>query len=618
MRKMKDIINFIVACALLLLAMVIGTACSDGDDKAGLSKYPTPTISEFSPSEGYPSSVVTIKGTNFGSERTEREGRVYFGGVEATEYLNWSDNEIQVRVPENGQTGNISLWIWKNNVETTTEFTCIPGAEITGISPNPAVVNSTIVLSGKNFQSFMDKGVQASDVKVSFCVEGGSVEALADELTETTLSVVVPAEAKKGTLSVDFGGYQRVSTPILKLVGDYHFAFLDYEECGGSLRIAGGGIDQTKDGAWVIFKFTAPATGLFDFYSQAATMKDGSALNINISENLQTLKTQPLNDNLTKVVENKGSWSDETKAVYGPFYLKEEVEYYVKILFITTSGSWCANLYDLGMDLSVDQNQTPVNDQEGNYVDYVIYQHNFNSGISYYPFKAAWAWKPNYIEVKDQCLEFYYNYEALLQDNRRERRGAEVSCDFHTPKEGWYGFKIYLPEDKFPMNEDGIIIAQIFNQGCYNVWAGHFKINSGRLILSYRNGNGAVTETKIDLGKLETNTWYPVVLHFKVGQNKKGLVQAWIGDNMTETNPSHDSGSINFGMGHWIDDDTLDDTGTNQECLKKNPSYGGNDGIGCKFGLYVQNKMDITIRFDDIKVLEGNPSGAFDIVKPGN
>lgn len=83
---------------------------------------------------------------------------------------------------------------------------------------------------------------------------------------------------------------------------------------------------------------------------------------------------------------------------------------------------------------------------------------------------------------------------------------------------------------------------------------------------------------------------------------------------MVEGSPAYDSGNCNFGFAHWIDDDTLDDTGNNSECVGYNGTY---DALGCKFGLYVTNKVDMTIRFDDLKALEGNPAGAFDIVKPG-
>lgn len=609
--NMKKILYSIATSFLLASAAFVGAACSDDDDNDVLNKYPAPTISGYSPSEGFPSSVVTISGTNFGAERTERVGRVYFGGVEATEYVGWSDSQIQVRVPEGGNTGAITLWVWKNHTETTSEFACLPGAEITGINPNPAFPGSTIVLTGKNLQTFIDKGVQASDIIVTFCTEEGTVDATAKGLTAESISVEVPYTAKGGALSVNMGGYQQVGAPVLNLAGDYHFKFTDYVECGGSIKIADGNIDSTKDGAWVIFKFTAPATGLFDVYTQAATMKDGSSLNVNIGENLSALKVQALNENLTRPVTNKGNWNTDTKEVYGPFYLKEGVEYYLKVLFQTTSGSWCANLHEMGMSLSTDQSQTPVNGQGGEVADYVIYQNDFNSGTSYYPFVAQWDWEPNYIEVKDQCLEFYYNYAALQADNRRMRKGAEITCDYHTNRDGWYGFRFFLPEGKFPMDEEGIIIAQIFGRGCKNSWAGHLSIDKGVLKLSHRHA--LIDPVVGEVGKLETNKWYSVVVYFKAGLNDKGRLKVWMGDNMTEGNPAYDSGDCRFGFGHWIDDETLDDTGTNAECTGYDGTY---DCLGCKFGLYVQNKVDITIRMDDIKALEGNPAGAFSIVKP--
>lgn len=63
-------------------------------------------------------------------------GRVYFGGVEATDYESWSDNdEIKSTSTAEGITGIITLWVWKNHTETTDEFICVPGAEITSINP---------------------------------------------------------------------------------------------------------------------------------------------------------------------------------------------------------------------------------------------------------------------------------------------------------------------------------------------------------------------------------------------------------------------------------------------------------------------------------------------------
>ncbi len=595
----------------IFLTMISFVAFSCSEEETVVSKYPVPTITSFSPSQGFPTSIVTISGTEFGNERTERIGRVYFGGVEATEYVSWSNNEIKVRVPETAKSGNITLWVSKNFTETESEFTCIPGAVFTGINPNPVFPGNTIVLTGKNLDFYLDNGVQPSDITVSFCAEEGKIEATAKELTATTLSVVVPMGAKTGALTIDLAGYQTVTSPELNIVGDVKFSFMDYLESGGTVTIKDTGIDSTKDGAWVIYKITPPASGLYEIYSYAGTQKDGSSINININKNLDALKVQPLDDRLTQAIP-KGAWGDRNKGIYGPFYMNEGDEYYVKVLFKTTSGSWVANLHELGITLCADQSKTPVNSQTDQNVDYVIYQNNFNSGSSYYPFVASWAWEPNYIEVKDQCLEFYYNYEALKNDDRRMRKGAEITCDFHTTTEGWYGFKFFLPEGKFPMTEDGIIIAQIFNKGCKNSWAGNLVINSGKLQLYHRH---ALIDPVVGTvaTNLETNKWYSVVLYFKVGRDNGGSLKAWIGDNMVENSPIYDSGDCRFGYGHWIDNNTLDDTGNNPDCAGYNGEY---DALGCKFGLYVQNQVDITIRMDEIKALQGNPSGAFNIVKP--
>lgn len=607
---MKKYNNILMYFLLAFIGFAV-TACSDDDAVAG--KYPAPTITGFSPAEGLPTQVVTITGSEFGSERTDRIGRVYFGGVEAREYVSWSDTEIKVRVPEGGKTGPIGLWVWKNSTETSDEFTCVPGAEITSVNPSPTFPGSQIVINGKNFQYFIDKGLTAKDVTVEFCSEEGTKKVVADALTANSVTVTVPMDAKGGGISVSFGDFQKVNGPEIQLVGDLKLSLMDYLEKSGTITIEESGIGSTKNGAYVIYQFDAPATGLFDVSLMTGTTKDGSSLNVNIGDNLNALKTGALNEKLTHEMKKTGSWATNWKDQWGAFYLEEGKTYYLKITFLQKGSSWVGNIADVGLSISANQNQTPVNGAAKPSGDYVLYQNDFNSGNLYLPFKDAWAWEPNYIKVVEKYLEFYYNYKALLEDDRRMRRGAEVTCDYKTTTEGWYGFKFYLPEGKFPMTESGIIIAQIFNQGCKNCWAGHLSIDKGELKLSHRNA--LVDPTEGSLGKLQTNKWYSVVVYFKAGRNKKGHLKAWIGDDMKESSPTYDSGACNFGMGHWVNDETLDNTGNNSECAGYNGTY---DQLGCKFGLYVTNKTDITIRFDDLKALEGNPAGAFDIVKPGN
>lgn len=610
---MRNITKYIRLSAIALSVFLTGTACSD-DDAAGLNKYPEPVITEFYPSEGLPTSVVTIKGSNFGSERTERIGRVYFGGVEAREYVSWTDNEIQVRVPDGGNTGNITLWVWKNHTESATDFTCVPGAEITGINPNPTYPGASIEINGRNFQYFLDKGLTAADVSVVFTTEDGTESVAADELTSSTVKVKVPTVAKGGNIKVKFGDLQTIDGPELMLIGDMYidaadyYAIKDVNGAGNMVDAESGSIANTKNGSYLIYKITAPATGLFDVNMRVGTTKNGSSLNVNIG-NSPAIETAALNDKLTQVFKNTGSWTPTHIQTWGAFYMKEGETYYLKITFIQEGGTWVGNADEIKLTLSANQNQTPVNGQGGSSDGYVLYQNDF-SGSSYYPFTDAWAISPCYIKTVDGALEYYYNAAALKEDNRRERRGCEVTCNFSTATEGWYGFKFYLPEGKFPMDESGIIIAQIFNQGCRNTWAGHLSIDKGVLKMSHRNA--LVDPVVGTVGTLETNKWYSVVMHFKAGRNNKGHIQVWL-DNADENSPTYDSGNCNFAFGHWIDDETLDSTGNNPDCAGYN---GGYDKLGCKFGLYVSNDKDITIRMDDLKALEGNPAGSFNIVKP--
>lgn len=205
----------------------------------------------------------------------------------------------------------------------------------------------------------------------------------------------------------------------------------------------------------------------------------------------------------------------------------------------------------------------------------------------------------------DQCAEFYFNQAALDADNRRERRGCELTCGFKTNSEGWYGFKMYLPEGKFSKDLTNSIIAQIFNNGDQNSWAGHLSINKNDLVVSHRYA--LINPTEAIVGKLEWNKWIPVVMYFRAGRNGKGQIKVWLGDGMDESKPTYDSKGISLGYGEWIDDTHLNDVSRDDY---KAASF------GAKFGLYVSSGGDRTIRFDDVKLLEGNPEGAFGMVKP--
>ena len=232
---------------------------------------------------------------------------------------------------------------------------------------------------------------------------------------------------------------------------------------------------------------------------------------------------------------------------------------------------------------------------------YTLSQSDFTGayGSSYEPFKFSTGWDPCYIRIDQNYLEFYFDQAACDADNRRERRGAEVVCDFNTWSEAWYGYKLFLPDGKFPQNVEGSIISQIFNGGDANTWAGHLVIDNKKLCVSYRGSAAASAEIRTTVGELSWNQWIPVVLYYKAGRNNQAEIRVWMGDNIQENTPTLTLSGINLGFGDWLDDNTL-----NGEVTESNRIA---DSLGGKWGLYVQAGGDRIIRFDNLSVLSGNP-----------
>ena len=608
---MKHLTLITTASILCLLASLSFAACSDDDEVEELGE---PAVYVFFPEEGLPSSEITIVGRNFGSSQGAYSSCVYFGNVAATQYTSWSNNEITVVVPEGGESGPLTVWIGGYSAQSVVDFNCIEGASFLKLSSNSVSAGDQIDIYADGLDYFVDYGITASDITVTFCTSDGTTSVTADAFSAECITVTVPLEAVTGEVTVAMSTLQTFSAGTLTVDGDVVIITLsDYVEYDGDNITIASSISSTQNGDWVIYQITPSATGLYDVYTSTATTADGNAIHVNIGKDLGLLKRKTLDDVLVKSMENLGSFSTRSTQTFGAFYLEEGEDYYLKVTFLTPNN-YGGNLFSLYYSPSDDQTQTPVNDSDEEAVDYVLYENNFDSTSYLYPFSESPCYDPNYINVENGYAEFYYNAAALAANNSRNYRGCEVVCDFSTNSEGWYGFQIYLPSDgSFPMEEGGIIIAQVFNSGCRNSWAGHLRVNEGNLELLYRAA--LVDGTVLTVGELETDTWIPIVLYFKAGYNSKGRLKVWLGDDMDESNPTADTGDCDFGFGHWLDDEHLDNTGTNTECASYS-SYGGSDALGPKFGLYVSNTVDITIRYDDIKALEGNPDGAFSIVCP--
>jgi hypothetical protein len=136
-------------------------------------------------------STVTIDGSYFGT--SQASSTVTFNGVSATPQ-SWSDTQIIVPVPSGATTG--PLLVTESGVASNSVMFRVTFApSITGISPASATVGTVLTITGVNFGNSYDTTLVKFTSPNSLLVTPTS-------WTESSISVVVPATANSGNLTV--------------------------------------------------------------------------------------------------------------------------------------------------------------------------------------------------------------------------------------------------------------------------------------------------------------------------------------------------------------------------------------------------------------------------------
>ncbi|WP_422348857.1 IPT/TIG domain-containing protein [Flagellimonas sp.] len=178
-------------CLCLLFIGLLILSCQDESPK-DTAAVNLPYISGFSPSEGKAGkTTVNISGGNY--EISAEEITVKFEGIVAK--INAvSENGIEVVVPENAQSGRISL-ISDNNISfSTKDFTVIetPEPKIKKFDPGFGSTGTTVTIYGKNFGATPEENL----------VKFNGIEATVTEITDDGLKVVVPEGDVHGFITV--------------------------------------------------------------------------------------------------------------------------------------------------------------------------------------------------------------------------------------------------------------------------------------------------------------------------------------------------------------------------------------------------------------------------------
>ena len=153
-----------------------------------------PTIKSFSPFEGFPGTVVTLTGSNFGSSELKTKVNL---GDKVIKILSVTDNKIEVQIPEDAPDGRFTIAISdKGSAVTDKSFSVWVPLKIASFSPEKGQEGTIIKIAGMGF---------LTDVKL-VSVQLGNKKLKITGLKPEEISVKVPAGVVSGKLTVQVKG----------------------------------------------------------------------------------------------------------------------------------------------------------------------------------------------------------------------------------------------------------------------------------------------------------------------------------------------------------------------------------------------------------------------------
>lgn len=223
------------------------------------------------------------------------------------------------------------------------------------------------------------------------------------------------------------------------------------------------------------------------------------------------------------------------------------------------------------------------------------------------PFTVCTTQNPNYgqpfTKNGSKCMKFYWTQTGY--DGTRMDKGAEACSSLDFYKDGWFGFHFYLPSTGYPTNKE-TAIGQIFAENGCSSWAALLIVRNNNLYLQHRAACVTPTEVLIS-SNIQRDAWKPVIIHFVSSHNNAGLIEVWYA-GAGKSSPTYSATNINFAWGVWAGDVLNSTVADNM--------------IKLKFGMYCYDDANYTIGesrviyFDNVSMLKGNPSNAWETVNP--
>jgi hypothetical protein len=205
--------------------MFLLISCSKKDSLQPSPTQQPPEITSFSPTKAVAGEKVTITGNNFSANIANNT--VKFGGITAS-IENATTKQLTVVVPMGGVSGKITVIVNGKTATSSQDFKMMDSVStpaINSFSPTEAVAGMEVIITGDNFNTTVANNI----------VKFSGIAASVKSATATQLTVVVPAGATPGRITVSVKGKTGMSSE-------------DFITIGTVTTFAGNGIAGFADG----------------------------------------------------------------------------------------------------------------------------------------------------------------------------------------------------------------------------------------------------------------------------------------------------------------------------------------------------------------------------------
>lgn len=175
---------------IVVILLAISGSCKNDDDPETTTL--PPEITSFTPESDVVGSEVTITGKNFSDQAEDIE--VAFNGAVAS-ITSATTTQVVVVIPADATTGKITVKIDGLTATSADDFVVLEDPALTGFSPSIGAPGVSVIITGTNFP----------EDEASIIVKFNGKTATLTEVTTTSLTVTVPAEATTGKITVTIG-----------------------------------------------------------------------------------------------------------------------------------------------------------------------------------------------------------------------------------------------------------------------------------------------------------------------------------------------------------------------------------------------------------------------------